>query len=203
MTPLFWNNNNTIDYIENVLRDGGVILAEGDTVLGLLADISAKGRVSLDMIKSREKKPYLVLAENKEKALNFIKNDAEKVCQIEKLMNMCWPGPATLIFRGKPGSAVTSQDGTIAIRVPDHAGLLMLLSRFEGLFSTSANLSGASVPANLEEVAPSIMQSVAGVVVNDGSAQSTVPSTIIDCTGEKIKIVREGAFSVEKLAEFF
>jgi L-threonylcarbamoyladenylate synthase len=205
MTPLLWNDKSTVDHVEEIVRNGGVILAEGDTILGLLVDISIKGHAALDRIKNRDKKPYLILVENQEKAFNFIEKDDAKSFQIEKIMNMCWPGPATLIFRAKQGGspAVTSQNGTIAIRVPDHAGLLTLLSRCEGLFSTSANLSGMAVPTNLEDVDPSIMQSVAGVVLNDISAQPTLPSTIIDCTGEKIKIVREGAFPVEKLAEFF
>ncbi len=205
MTPLLWNDKNTIDQVEKIVRGGGVVLAEGDTVLGLLADISIHGRAALDRIKNRDKKPYLLLVENQAKALTFIEKDDAQFFQIEKIMNVCWPGPATLIFRAKHGGfpAITSQNGTIAIRVPDHAGLQSLLSRFEGLFSTSANLAGKQVPAKLDEVDPSIIQAVAGVVVNDSSSELTMPSTIIDCTEEKIKIIREGAFPVEKLAEFF
>jgi L-threonylcarbamoyladenylate synthase len=205
MTPLFWNNNDNINYVENVLRDGGVILAEGDTVLGLLADISAQGHAQLDRIKNRENKPYLVLVENKKKALNFVEQVSDLSFQIEKIMNVCWPGPATLLLKAKTGipACVTSAQGTVAIRVPDHAGLLKLLSHFEGLFSTSANLAGEPVPARLTDVDQRIMQSVAGVILNDDLVRSAVPSTIIDCTGQKIKIVREGAFSIEKLVQFF
>ncbi len=203
MAPLSWNNKTTVEFVENALRDGGVILAEGDTVFGLLAALSAQGHAQLDRIKNREKKPYLILVENKEKALNFMEKGSNLSFQIEKIMDVCWPGPATLIFRAKAGPAVTSLDGTIAIRVPDHPGLLKLLSHCEGLFSTSANLAGKPVPARLEDVDPSIMQSIAGIILNDDLKQSALPSTIIDCTGEKIKIVREGAFPVEKLAEFF
>jgi L-threonylcarbamoyladenylate synthase len=203
MKRLFWNNPATIDYVEKELRAGRVILAEGDTVFGLLADVSENGYAQLDSIKNRSKKPYLLLVSDKQKAFNLIKNDEGKIYQIEKIMNICWPGPATLIFRASAGVSrgVASSEDTVAIRIPDHLGLLNLLSRFDGLFSTSANLAGESVPTDIQEVDDSIMQTVACVVLNDNPSKSILPSTIIDCTGEKIKIVREGAFSIEKLAE--
>ena len=203
MKPLFWGDPETLKRVEKELRDGGVILAAGDTVLGLLADISESGYAQLDRIKKRSKKPYLLLVANQEKALNLIDKREVKICQIEKLLNICWPGPATLIFRAKASvpQGVKSPEGNVAIRVPDHQGLLQLLQNFDALYSTSANTSGKEVPARLEDVEESIAQAVACIVLNENQAESTLPSTIIDCTGEKIKIVREGAFRVEKLVE--
>jgi len=204
MKPLFWGNKLTLDLVKKELCDGMVVLSEGDTVLGLLADVSKVGYAKLDHIKSRERKPYLLLVANQEKALNLIEKSAIKICQIEKLLNICWPGPATLIFRAKATvpEGVKSPEGNVAIRVPDHAGLLQLLQHFDALYSTSANSSGKQVPACLEDVDQSIKQAVACIVLNQNNTQSIVPSTIIDCTGQKIRIVRSGAFSVEKLKEF-
>ncbi|HLC07415.1 MAG TPA: L-threonylcarbamoyladenylate synthase [Candidatus Babeliales bacterium] len=201
MRPLLWGSSKTVAYVEKQLRSGRVVLAGGDTVLGLLAELSEKGYAKLDSIKNRSKKPYLILVENQQKALNLIEKDDSKICQIEKIMNVCWPGPVTLIFKAKATilPCIKSPEGNVAIRVPDHAGLLQLLERFDGLFSTSANCAGGPVPNSIEEVDESIMRSVVCVVLNDDNAESILPSTIIDCTGEKIIVVREGAFPTEKL----
>jgi L-threonylcarbamoyladenylate synthase len=207
MRTLSWRNQETIDYLEKELRSGGVVLAEGDTVLGLLADVSEKGSAELDRIKSRSKKPYLVLVGDSTKALCLIEKGSNKVFQIEKLINICWPGPVTLIFRAKTGLLLPAQsaEGNIALRVPDHAGLLQLLAHFDALFSTSANSSGQPVPTSLEAVDSTIKSSVACFVANDiyDGSESDLPSTIIDCTGERLVVVREGAFDSRQLGEFF
>lgn len=204
MRPLFWSNPGTVGLVEKELRKGGVVLVGGDTVFGLLADVSDAGRVQLDAIKNRSKKPYLLLVSDVKKALNLIQKDFVKISQIEKIMNVCWPGPATLIFKAKatiPSQAV-SPEGNVAIRVPDHPGLLQLLQRFDALFSTSANISGNPVPRSLEEVDESIMASVVCIVLNDNQTESAHPSTIIDCTGDKFTVIRNGAFPVAKLADW-
>lgn len=204
MGPLFWNNSTTIKELKNLLDQNKVVLAEGDTVLGLLADISEKGYAELDRIKKRSQKPYLLLVKNKERALNFIEKDAIGFFQFEKLSNICWPGPVTLIFKAKATVpyGVKSAEGNVAIRVPDHKGLLQLLEYFDALYSTSANTSGEPVPATVDQVEETIMQAIAGIVLNENQSRSTTASTIIDCTGNKVKIVRQGAFAVERLKEF-
>jgi len=202
MRTLLWGDQGTVDSVEKELRAGMVVLADGDTVLGLLADVSPQGYAQLDSLKNRTKKPYLILVSDKQKAFTLLAKDEFKILQIEKIMDICWPGPATLIFKAKPTVplGVKSSEGTVAIRVPDHAGLLELLQRFDALYSTSANTSGKPVPQNVDEVEESIMNSIACVVLNKHQPDSVLPSTIIDCTGEKIVIVREGAFPTEKLA---
>jgi L-threonylcarbamoyladenylate synthase len=208
MRPLFWGEQKTIDCLELLLSKGGVILAEGDTVLGLLADVSRNGFERLNQIKTRTEKPYLLLVHDYKKALDLVEIAENKLLQTEKLMNNCWPGPVTLIFNAKQGLAhyMKAANGTIAVRVPDHAGLLQLLERFDALFSTSANLSGKPVPHALGQAEEAIVSSVDCVVVNDEHQKqqsSAVASTIIDCTGDRLVVVRQGAFSLEALAAFF
>ncbi len=203
MKTLFWDNKEAIDCLQKELHAGRVVLAEGDTVLGLLADVSQKGRDQLDEIKNRSKKPYLILVGSSQKAFDFIEIDAKKVFQTEKIMKKCWPGPVTLIFKAKTGIAPYAQsaDGTVALRVPDHAGLQQLLPHFDGLFSTSANNSGNPVPMSVETVDSSILDAVSCVVMNDAQkrAESALPSTIIDCTGDELVVVRQGAFDISAL----
>src|SRR5438105_1939102 len=101
MKPLFWDSPQIIKRVEKELHEGAVILAAGDTVLGLLADVSEKGYRQLDALKKRLLQPYLLLVKNKEKALNLVEKDQSHFFQIEKLMDLCWPGPATLIVKAK------------------------------------------------------------------------------------------------------
>lgn len=207
MRSLLWNRSETIDLLEQELGKGGVVLAEGDTVLGLLANVSGNGARRLDHIKNRDKKPYLILVSDYKKALNLIDVPQDKLFQTEKLMNKCWPGPVTLIFSANRESDVYKKysNGTFGIRVPHHNGLLQLLERFDALFSTSANSSGMPTPTTLQEVDATIMGAVEFVVLNndtgDDAFKSTLPSTIIDCTGDQLVVVRHGAFPVDALTD--
>lgn len=201
MKRLFWGDLETINHAKKILKEGGVVLAEGDTVLGLLADVSEKGIAKLNALKTRFHKPYLILVNNSKKALNFIQKDDAKSLQIEKIMNNCWPGPVTLILKAKEGFCLPAQsvDGKVAIRVPDHAGLLNLLESFDALFSTSANITGQPVPSMIDEVDDHILDSISAIVMNDIHQEQLLPSTIIDCTGDTLVVIREGAFDVTEL----
>lgn len=85
-----------------------------------------------------------------------------------------------------------------------------MLRNFDGLFSTSANLSGKPVPATLDAIPESIIEQVAHIVLDrdiDYSAkQKTVPSTILDCSDMKnsgIRVVREGAYAIKILEGYY
>lgn len=207
MRTLRWGNKKTIDYLESELRKGMVVLGDGDTVLGLLADLSAQGVMNLNYIKKREKKPYLILVHDYKKALNLIEYDEKQLFQIEKIMNICWPGPVTLIFKAKKTipEFMKADNGTIALRVPDHVQLLQLLDRLDGLFSTSANNTGEPVPHSIEQVDNDIVNSVGCIVRNNEDIQTQVmlPSTIIDCTADRLVVVRQGAFTIDRLVNLF
>lgn len=201
MKHFLWQDPETLPHIEGILVKGGVLLTSTDTVLGLLADLTQESTLRINRIKKRSGKPYLILVSDVQKALGFVSHKQQSGLQIEKLMNICWPGPVTLLCTAKEGlpSYMQSQEGTVALRVPDHSQLLALLQKFDGLFSTSANSSGAPVPQLIEEVEKEILQEVDGVVLDKNEKKANVPSTILDCTGDQIKIVRQGAFSADMI----
>jgi len=204
MTRLYWENAESIDYIEETLRSGRVIGGSSDTVLGLLVELTEMGVRSLDAIKKRSGKPYLVLVASKDAAMAFIEQN--QASQIDKLMSVCWPGPVTLILRAKKEIPdwVKSAKGTIALRVPDHAGLRRLLQRFEGLFSTSANITGELVPLAVDKLDERVVRQIA-LFVSDRTENREkgkgLSSTILDCSGSRIRVIRRGAYSVEVLEE--
>lgn len=204
MTHLQWNNPHTIEEIKAILSTGSVILSSTDTVLGLLATISENGKLRIDHIKKRIDKPYLMVVRDKKIALDMIAISQHKYIQIEKLLNLCWPGPVTIIFPAKSDLPqwMVSPSGNIALRVPLHKGLQNLLHYFPVLFSTSANITGMPIPHNIAEVDPEIIKNVELIVTNDDEGtRNIVPSTILDCTEMTVKIVRQGAANIALLAQ--
>ena len=200
---LYWDDQGAVSSIRKVLSEGNVVAGTSDTIPGLLAPISLQGVMFLDEIKKRRDKPYLVLIESKKKLLRFI--DKEKIHHIESLLEYCWPGPLTVILPPKKEvpSYALSKEGTIALRVPNHEGLLTLLKDFDGLFSTSANIADQPVPKTADEIDPSILEKVAYLVVDSIEVGTSKPSTILDCTGKQIKVVREGEYSVGELEKIY
>jgi len=195
-----WSDPIAIKKVVNLVHADSIILSTTDTVLGLLAPLSQSARSCLDTIKKRQAKPYIVLLRSKDRLDHFI--EPIENFHIENLVHSCWPGPLTLLFKAKRSvpTFITGSVGTIAIRVPDHAGLQAVLAQCDGLFSTSANLSDQPVPHTLAEVDPTIIDAVACIIDEDNRmAHHSVASTILDCSHGDIRVVREGAYPIEKL----
>jgi tRNA threonylcarbamoyl adenosine modification protein (Sua5/YciO/YrdC/YwlC family) len=191
-----WQDQNISEQLLAILRKDGIIASSTDTILGLLAPLTQGGWQQLNEIKHREQKPYIILISDREKAGLFC--DELHLVKIEKIMKTYWPGPLTIILPAKNDlpDYLRSKDGTVALRVPDHAGLQKLLIHCDGLFSTSANLAGQPVPHSIQEMDDSIKDRVDALVIDAHPRETAVASTIIDCTGKDIRIVREGAIKI-------
>jgi L-threonylcarbamoyladenylate synthase len=212
-----WQDDSAITEMSALLQGGGVLAGSSDTVFGLLTLATDAGKKRLDAIKGRQDKPYLVLARSVEEVYKLV--DLSQLLQIENLLQACWPGPLTVIFNASPYAEmlflapfpsalslyaqipVQQAPWTIAVRVPKHAGLQKLLAQTGPLFSTSANKTGQSVPSTLEEMDSGILSQVDGIVLDGADETSTLstPSTIINATGERLVMVREGAYSKAEL----
>jgi L-threonylcarbamoyladenylate synthase len=197
---LSWYGKNAIKKASRVIRKGGIILGETDTVLGLMAKTSFVGKRMLDRIKNRSEKPYIILVSSADQARFFMQNSCFK--HIERMISSCWPGPVTIIVkkRKRLPAYYGSKDGTIALRVPDHIALRKLIMSAGPIFSTSANKSTMPIPVAFDCVDKTIQLSCNLVMSNDViPVQDSVASTILDCTQNVIKVLREGAYSVSEL----
>ena len=194
---LTWGQKNTISRLVTSLSGNHLIVGTSDTVLGFLAPLTECGFLLLNKAKIRQEKPYIILVGNRVYLESIIEI---KSFQIEKLIS-CWPAPLTLIFRAKDAVPVfmKSKNGTIAVRMPNHQGLLALLQQIPGLFSTSANKASEPIPKSIDELDPDIVAAVDYLVVDEKESPAVVPSTILDCTGDQIRLVREGAYSLRDL----
>ncbi len=199
---LTWTDDQTLETLRQTLAGGAVIAGSSDTVPGLLAPASKAGYDQLNAIKGRSEKPYLILIDAPDKLGNFVQMPVRPALQ--KLIDGAWPGPLTFILPARDGApAWLAPAGKIAVRVPDHTPLRLLLEHFSGLFSTSANLAGAPVPRCVADIAVSIKQAVAALVDDQPVREPGAASTILDCTQDSVVVVREGAYPLGELERLY
>lgn len=113
------------------------------------------------------------------------------------LIRRFWPGPLTLLLPAKNGlPACITHEGKVALRVPGRSFALRLALEAGFLITaTSANPSDMPPPLTAEEVSEYFGGDV-DLIVNAGRTKGGPPSTIADATGDKIKIIRQGAIRI-------
>ncbi len=94
---------------------------------------------------------------------------------------------------------ITGGGKTIAFRIPNHpVPLAMVKGLGKPIVGTSANLSGRPSAMTAAEVRAQIGDKI-DMVVDGGRCPGGIESTVIDLSGEKPIIRRQGAISIEKL----
>ena len=119
-----------------------------------------------------------------------------------------WPGPMTLVLPRTELAKdfITGNQDTVAIRVPSHPIAQELLSQFEaqggaGVVAPSANRFGKVSPTNADAVVSELGKLLhdKDKILNGGSSQVGIESTIIDCTKDRPIILRPGAITNEMI----
>ncbi|MFI5372408.1 MAG: L-threonylcarbamoyladenylate synthase, partial [Candidatus Eisenbacteria bacterium] len=116
----------------------------------------------------------------------------------ERLMARFWPGPLSLIFHASPvvPDRVRGAGDTVALRVPRDTLCERMLERIGGpVVSSSANLTGQPPAETAEEVAR-IFGNQLDLVVDGGPRSGHTPSTLVDVSGPKPRLLRRGALDV-------
>lgn len=111
-----------------------------------------------------------------------------------------WPGGLTMILPAADGLSLDlgETNGRIAVRMPAHDDLIELIASVGPLASTSANRSGSPTPSSIDEIRADLGDAVR-VYLDGGPAKADVPSTIVDCTRLRPKVVREGAIGKREI----
>ena len=174
--------------------DAGLVVAiPTDTVYGLAVDPFRPG--ASDRLFALKRRPRTV-------DLPLLVSGADQVLTVATavprvatfLMDRYWPGPLTLVVPRRPDleADLGDDEATVGVRCPDHDVPLTLcrLGRRGPLATTSANLHGQPTLTTAAEVEAALGGSVA--VVLDGGPCTGEPSTVVDCTGEEPKCLREG-----------
>lgn len=181
-----------------IARRGGLVVYPTETVYGLGCDplnVQAVKRV-LD-VKGDRKKPLPVLA------ASIV--DADKVAFVspngKKLAAKFWPGHLTMVFPKKPAlpDIVTFGWDSVGLRIPNNDVALQLISLSGGLLiGSSANRTGEEPARRVQEISGELKEMV-DVVLDGGPAVQGRPSTVVDLTSEKPRILREGPISLKAI----
>ncbi len=190
-------NDNEIDELVKILKNDGVISVPTDTVFGLCARIDSEiAHDKLINVKNRPiKKSFPVMCANEEQ----IKSIASVNDVAEKLIKSFMPGPITLVLKKNKDLSqyITNGKDTIAIRMATSDTIKkIILELGSPLFMTSANQSGEPTCTTLDEIEKSC-PNLDGML--DGKVIFSKGSTIVDCSGKDLKILREGPITMKQI----
>jgi tRNA threonylcarbamoyl adenosine modification protein (Sua5/YciO/YrdC/YwlC family) len=190
-----------VDEAAAVLARGGAVVLPTETVYGVAASPRVPGATDrLFALKDRpDSVPLAVLVDGI--------GQADEVGRLEGISRFLaerhWPGPLTLVVPRRPAAAGFELGGSpadVGVRCPDD-DLVRSIARLAGpIATTSANRHGLPTPASAPEAAASLAGEVDLVV--DGGPRTGVPSTVVDCTGPALKVLREGGVAVAESRVF-
>ena len=194
-TFLAASDDDVVERVADVLRSGGVAVIPTDTVYGLAAAADRAEAVHrLFELKGRDSSvPVAVLCADAAQGLAL----AGPSASARRLADRHWPGPLTIVAPRRPdlGWALGEPAQTIGLRCPDHDLVRAVAARIGPLATTSANRHGVPTPATAGEAATTLTGPVDLVV--DGGALEGTPSTVVDCTGDDPRILRQGPIVIE------
>ena len=189
------------------LVNGNLVAFPTETVYGLGADASNESAVNkIYQAKGRPADhPLIVHISN----INLLDKWAKNIPEYAiKLARSYWPGPMTLILprTDLAKDFITGGQNNVGLRIPSQTLGLALLSEFEkqggfGVAAPSANRFGAVSPTTAGAVESELAAylSASDQILDGGSCEVGVESTIIDCTGSTPIILRPGAITAEMI----
>ncbi|MBI2774072.1 MAG: threonylcarbamoyl-AMP synthase [Chloroflexi bacterium] len=183
------NARGAVEEAAAALARGEVIAFPTDTVYGLA--------VAHDRIRDL----YKVKGRPKDKRIPVMLSDASHLeasamvtPSARILAARYWPGPLTIVL-------VAPRRGTLAFRVPaNDVARRLIAASGGGLPVTSANLSGERDATTAEEVIAQLDGRIS-LILDGGRTPGGVPSTIVDCSGPVVTILREGAIAARDIEQ--
>ena len=199
------SNNINMDLIEKaagILRKGGLVAFPTETVYGLGADgLNASACKKIYEAKGRPSDNPLILHIGNISQLKDIVCDIPE-CAV-KIIDRFWPGPVTLVFRKKSivPDSVSGGLNTVAVRFPSNPVARAIINAAKTpVAAPSANTSGKPSPTRAKHVLHD-MDGKIDMIIDGGSCEVGLESTIVDVTGKKPVILRPGGITKEMLEE--
>ncbi len=186
----------------DALRRGRLVAFPTETVYGLGADAAHPDALArLYAVKGRPAEhPVIVHVAEPVQLAEW----AAHVPRAARLLaDALWPGPLTLVVprAARVPDGITGGGDTVGLRVPDQPVALALLRAFGGgIAAPSANRFGHVSPTTAADVRADLGDDV-DVVLDDGPCRVGVESTIVDCTGDELVILRPGGVTRERIEE--
>ena len=189
-----------IEKAKQILQQGGLVAIPTETVYGLAANALDKNAV-LKIFEAKNRPhfdPLIVHTDSLRKVKQYISEFPEWAEQLAKAF---WPGPLTLLLPKNKliPDLVTSGLPQVAIRVPNHPLTLKLLKSLDfPLAAPSANPFGYVSPTKAEHVAAQLEGTV-GYILDGGSCEVGLESTIAGFEDGKITVYRLGGLAIEHI----
>lgn len=188
-----------IEKLVQILKNDGVISVPTDTVFGICARMNSQ--IAHDKLVKIKKRPinkaFPVMCANEEQIKSIAIVNEREIKLIKALM----PGPITLVLKKNKNlpEYITNGKDTIAIRMAISKSIKNLILKLQyPIFMTSANQSGEHECADLDEIEKACPH-LDGMM--EGEVLYSKGSTIVDCSTDEIKILREGPISIEQIKE--
>jgi L-threonylcarbamoyladenylate synthase len=189
-----------IDQAIQTLESGGLVAFPTDTVYGLAARLFDPAGID---------RLYAVKGRDSAKAIPVLLSSPDELPQVTTGMNPAarrlaqrfWPGPLTLVVPRCPDLPENlSNLPTIGVRMPDHPLALALMRRSGPLAVTSANQSGGENTCTAQEVLAQLGGRIE-LILDGGRTPGGSPSTVVDCSGAELAILRQGPITAADLQQ--
>ncbi len=199
-TKLLKHNNDDVAVAGEILRSGGIVGIPTETVYGLAANaFDGEAVAKIFKAKGRPQDNPLIVHVCDMKQVEEVVSSIPQAAY--ELADKFWPGPLSIIMsKGeKIPDEVSCGLDTVAVRMPSHKAALDII-RAAGvpLAAPSANLSGSPSPTTAQHVIDD-MSGRADAILDGGSCDVGVESTVVSLAGDKPRLLRPGGISVEQL----
>jgi L-threonylcarbamoyladenylate synthase len=192
----------TVRVAARIIQNGGLVAFPTETVYGLGVD-ALNPKAVKNMFKAKKRpldNPPIIHIADKSDVYMLAKKVPKKA---EKLMDVLWPGPLTLVLKRSkivPDITVSGLD-TVAIRMPKHkVALSLILESKVPIAAPSANLAGRPSPTTAEHVLRDLDGRI-DLILDGGPTRIGVESTVVDLTVDPPQVLRPGGTTYERLVK--
>ncbi|MGV3249574.1 L-threonylcarbamoyladenylate synthase [Streptococcus suis] len=188
----------TMDKLRTILENGGAVILPTETVYGLFAQALNEDAVNrVYQLKQRPRDKAMNLNVSNLNDIHFFSQNTPFF--LEKLYNRFMPGPLTIILKANDNVPFWVNSGldTVGFRIPNHVKTLQLISETGPLIGPSANISGNESGKKFSDIQAQFSVDLLGI--EDDQALTGIDSTILDLSGQKARILRQGAISREEI----
>ena len=188
------------------IEERRVLAYPTETVYGFGGGIDRDSVDALVALKRRPQgKPFLLLIAGPDMIERL---DLQLPTYAANLVARHWPGPLTLVLPGgerRVPDRLRGPEGGIAVRWTSHPAVQRLIrAHGDAITSTSANRPGVPPATSAAEILSQWSDAVARGrlrVLDGGTLTPSKPSTVLDCTGRRPRVIRPGAISAATLRQ--
>lgn len=185
----------------DAVQAGRLVVLPTDTVYGLGCDAFNNAAVA-SLLRAKHRGPDMpvpVLVGSWTTVDGLVR---EHTAAGRALVEAFWPGGLSLVVNQAPSLPWNLGDtrGTVMLRMPLHPIAIELLREVGPMAVSSANISGQTPPTTAIAAKQQLGKAVT-VYLDGGEAKVGKPSTIIDLSGSRPYLLREGALSAEQIGE--